>query len=132
MNGILSYKKAKLVFKQWSSKKYAVFASLGKQVCIGHINIDICDKASEKSKSRKINLAEEKNETQTNDEEFDDTSITFSEQQLSQLLNLTTTSKASVGVLLENYITIKIISSLQYLERNNLFNKSRDYDYRII
>ena len=34
--------KKSLVFSKWTRKSYAVFASLGKLVTIGHLSIDIC------------------------------------------------------------------------------------------
>ena len=49
MNKSLLYKQNTIRFRQWSGKAYAVFASLGKEVNIGHVDMDICDKASEKN-----------------------------------------------------------------------------------
>lgn len=53
MNEAFVNKKQVLRFRQWSGKGYAVFASLGKEVNIGHVDINICDKASEKNNRKK-------------------------------------------------------------------------------
>ena len=49
-----------LCFSRWNRKGYAIFASLGREVCIGRLAIHICEMALRKS-SRKgviVNLAE--------------------------------------------------------------------------
>ena len=56
MNEALINTKQVLKFRQWSGKNYAVFASLGKEVNIGHVDIKICDKASEKSNQTKSGI----------------------------------------------------------------------------
>jgi hypothetical protein len=38
-----------VVFSQWSRKRYAVFASLKKQVKIGHLSVDLCNASLKKS-----------------------------------------------------------------------------------
>ena len=52
--------RAKLRFSRWNRKVYSIFASLGREVCIGRLAIHICEMALRKS-SRKgviVNLAE--------------------------------------------------------------------------
>ena len=44
--------RAKLRFSRWNRKGYAIFASLGREVCIGRLAIHICEMALRKS-SRK-------------------------------------------------------------------------------
>lgn len=53
MNEAFVNKKQVSKFRQWSGKSYAVFASIGKEVNIGHVDINICDKASEKNNRKK-------------------------------------------------------------------------------
>ncbi len=53
MQNNFTHKNHALLFRQWSRNNYAVFASLGKEVNIGHIDIDICDKALEKDKKKR-------------------------------------------------------------------------------
>ena len=48
MDKAILHNSQKLIFRQWSRKKYAIFASLGKEVSIGHVDVDICDKAINK------------------------------------------------------------------------------------
>jgi len=50
MQGKKSNIKPVQVFSQWSRKAYAVFASIGRQVQIGHLNFDICVKSLLKGK----------------------------------------------------------------------------------
>jgi len=40
-----SYSKSKLYFSRWSRKSYAVFISLGRDVKISRLSIDMCGKA---------------------------------------------------------------------------------------
>ena len=40
-----------LVFSQWSGKKYAAFASLGRVVVIAHVSADICNASLKKNTS---------------------------------------------------------------------------------
>jgi len=53
MNRTLIHKTSSIVFRQWSRKSYAVFASLGEEVQIGHIDDGICEKAIDKNKTKK-------------------------------------------------------------------------------
>jgi len=50
MNNGLTYNSGLTVFRKWSGKAYSVFASIGRQIRIGHIDFDICDKALLKDK----------------------------------------------------------------------------------
>ena len=52
MNGDFAYKNQSIIFRQWSRKSYAVFSSLGKEIQIGHIDVEICEKANEKKSSK--------------------------------------------------------------------------------
>ena len=49
MKEALRHKNQPITFRQWSRKNYAIFSSLGKEVNIGHVDIDICNKAFNKS-----------------------------------------------------------------------------------
>lgn len=51
MNNWLKYSKQSVTFRQWSGKAYAIFASLGKEITIGHIDIDVCDQSLLKDKT---------------------------------------------------------------------------------
>ena len=45
MNRIFSHTKQKLFFSRWSAKGYAAFASMGKEVSIGQLNVRIVEQA---------------------------------------------------------------------------------------
>jgi hypothetical protein len=49
MKGMNHISKKQIVFSQWSRKRYAIFASLGKVVKIARVSVDICNKALKKS-----------------------------------------------------------------------------------
>lgn len=55
MNYSTKHRKQSLTFKQWSGKNYAIFASLGKEVKIGHVCNDITEKAVLKGQSAILN-----------------------------------------------------------------------------
>ena len=74
-----------LVFSKWSRKGFAVFASLGKVVKIGQLNVEICKQAIKKN----INLLEaffviENEKLKTSADDFVD--LLFSELLLQNLL----------------------------------------------
>ena len=48
------HKNLPITFRQWSRKNYAIFSSLGKEINIGHVDVDICDKAINKSSNLDI------------------------------------------------------------------------------
>jgi hypothetical protein len=52
MKAAFKHKDLPITFRQWSRKNYAIFSSLGKEINIGHVDKDICDK--DISKSSKI------------------------------------------------------------------------------
>jgi len=53
MNRTLAHINQSVVFTQWSRKSYAVFSSLGKEIQIGHLDVEICEKAIEKKSSKR-------------------------------------------------------------------------------
>ena len=95
MNKTLSYKKNTIRFRQWSRDAYAVFASLGKEVNIGHVDMDICDRASEKNDQTK-SLSNAKSECLLDEskdqEEFPEVKT---EHQLHLLLAITESNESS-------------------------------------
>lgn len=50
MNTWLINKKQSFTFRQWSGKAYSIFASIGKEINIGHVDIDICNQSLLKGK----------------------------------------------------------------------------------
>lgn len=44
----------KLYFSGWSGKKYAVFAAMGRQVCISNLSVHICERALLKSAKKGV------------------------------------------------------------------------------
>lgn len=51
MKEIISILKSRLIFRKWSRKSYAVFASLKKEVQIGHLSLSICESLVSRGKS---------------------------------------------------------------------------------
>lgn len=51
MKTIIPIVKSRLVFRKWSRKSYAVFASLQKEVQIGHLSFSICESLVSRGKS---------------------------------------------------------------------------------
>lgn len=75
MKNALTYKSHSLVFKQWSGKQYAIFSSLGKEINIGHVDIDISDKALDKSNKKRKSGIILKSELNTDKNEEPDESL---------------------------------------------------------
>jgi len=71
MREALVYRNGTVTFRQWSGKSYAIFSSLSKEVNIGHIDIDICDKAFKKSsnKDNTVKLSTESVHLKNDDED---------------------------------------------------------------
>jgi len=83
-----TYKKQVIMFRQWSGKNYAVFASIGKVINIGCVDIHISDKALEKNNhnnSLSVLFNENSNEDDLNPEEFE---FECADNQLVSVLNL--------------------------------------------
>ena len=90
MKEALKHRNQPITFRQWSRKNYAIFSSLGKEVNIGHVDIDICDKAFDKSSKINIDVNEVKESLQFKN---DDEDVLLSENvniQAISLLSLTT------------------------------------------
>ncbi len=104
-----TYHSSQLVFKQWSRKSYAIFASLGKEVSIGHLDIEICDQAllkDHQSYSACCAIQEEKN---TEKEDPDEGILELTQEQFVSLLAIQVNSDISSGRLAYFIYTIHII-----------------------
>jgi hypothetical protein len=51
MKTITPIAKSRLVFRKWSRKSYAVFASIKREVQIGHLSFSICESLVSRGKS---------------------------------------------------------------------------------
>ena len=80
MKGIYKHKANNLIFKRWTTKNYAVYSSIGKEVLIGHLSVDICNKALLKitNPATKVETSEEFAEI--NDEDAETDAVFISEQ----------------------------------------------------
>lgn len=89
MNGALKNINQSLTFRQWSRKGYAIFASLGKEVNIGHVDVEICEKASEKNNIKKTAGLHNIDTSITEDEEVEELSLNDLDAQLISCIGLT-------------------------------------------
>lgn len=97
MNDSVKNRNQNIVFRQWSGKSYAIFAALGKEVSIGHINADITDKSVLKSKNGLPNILTA--ETTFSKDEIDEEveNAILSEEQILSLLVTINSSDISSG-----------------------------------
>ena len=73
MNTCLKNKKQSVTFRQWSGKNYAIYASIGKEINIGHVDIDTCDQSLLKDKECNfLNLTNIDKNLKPENEEIDD------------------------------------------------------------
>ena len=130
MRSALTYKSKSLIFRQWTRKNYAVFASLGKEISIGHVDIDISDKGFVKCNKKKSGTID-KSESNKDEEESDDFLFNFIDQQfISPLLvisNLDDSSQQSC-CLFTNYISEYLNKLSCNSGHENLLYKSWYYD----
>lgn len=112
MNETLKHSNQPIVFRQWSGKNYAIFSTLGKEVVIGQVEIEICDKAISKSSKTEITTNQKTELLQLN---IDDEDIDLMENlniEIISLLSVTSNSEESsrhsrelINMLTLNYLT---------------------------
>lgn len=88
MKNALLYTQKAIVFRQWSRKNYAVFTSLRKEVNIGHVDIDTCDKALGKDKKKRDAILRSKELFYNDSDELDDQLEVFQDELTSFVFSL--------------------------------------------
>lgn len=125
MKEALAHTNQPIVFRRWSGKNYAVFSSLGKEIKIGQVEIEICDKAISKSSKTEIitNLKEELLQLKNDDEDKD--LLENGDLEIISLLSITTNTDDSSGhsptlinMLILNYLTTPYAKELELLYKN--------------
>ncbi len=122
MKEALRHRNQPITFRQWSRKNYAIFSSLGKEVNIGHVDIDICNKAFNKSPKIDITLNQTTEDLQYKN---DDEDVLLSENvniQTISLLSFTTNldnssrhSRRLTNKYISNYLTNFLFGELELL-----------------
>jgi hypothetical protein len=95
MNRTLTFKNSSLVFTQWSRKSYAIFASLGKEVQIGHLDEGVCEKAIDKNKTKKSSKENWNNFSLIETDDPDELMLVNTDLQLISLISETINSDES-------------------------------------
>lgn len=124
MKEALIHRNQPIVFRQWSGKSYAVFSSLGKEVNIGKVEIEICDKAISKSSKTEITTYQKAGLLQpNNDEEIE--LLENIDFEIISLLSVTVNTDDSPGhspilinMLILNYLTPPYVKELELLYKN--------------
>ncbi len=95
MNRAIINRNQSLIFNQWSRKSYAVFASLGKEVQIGHIDGEICEKAIEKNNTKRSFKKDWIDSSIAETDDPDELILVNADLQLMSLLSITSNSDES-------------------------------------
>ncbi len=95
MNRALAHRNSSIVFRQWSRKSYAIFASLGKEVKIGHLNEGVCEKAIDKNKTKKSSKEDWNNFSLIETDDPDELMLVNTDLQLITLISETINSDES-------------------------------------
>lgn len=130
MKKALAYRSQSIIFRQWTRKNYAVFASLGKEISIGHVDVDISDKALIKCNKKKSG-AIDKLESGNDEEESDEFLFDFIDQQfITSLLVISNLDESS-----QQFCCLFTNYNSEYLNKlscnsghNSLLYKSWYYD----
>lgn len=80
-----------ITFSRWSRKKYAVLASLGKQIKIGNVRLEICELALQKSDKSDFNNVMDSSKV-SEDDYPDDTENLITETCCTQITSNTDSS----------------------------------------
>jgi len=95
MNRALAHRNSSIIFRQWSRKSYAIFASLGKEVQIGHIDDGISEKAIDKNKTKKSSKKDWNNSSLIETDDPDELMLVNTDLQLISLISEITNSDES-------------------------------------
>jgi hypothetical protein len=95
MNRAIAHQNQSLFFRQWSRKSYAIFASLGKEVQIGHIDVGICEKAIDKNNTERSFKKDCTDSLLNETDDLDELTLVNTDLQLMSLLSITSNSDES-------------------------------------
>lgn len=125
MKEALIHRNQPIVFRQWSGKSYAVFVSLGKEVNIGTVAIEICDKAINKSSKTEITTNQKTELLLLNNDDEDIELLDNIDLQIISLLSVTANTEDSSGhshrlinMHILNYLTTPFVMELELLYKN--------------
>ena len=95
MNRAIAHQNQSLIFRQWSRKSYAVFATLGNEVQIGHIDVGICEKAIDKNNTERSFKKDCTDSLLNETDDLDELTLVNTDLQLMSLLSITSNSDES-------------------------------------